>query len=568
MANETYDLLVKGGMVVDGSGGEPFRADVAVRGRKIVKVGTITGDAAEVIDATGCIVTPGFVDIHTHYDGQVTWQQSLSPSSNHGVTTVVIGNCGIGFAPCKAEDREGLVHLMEGVEDLPEAVLTTGLPWSWESFPDYLDFLEGRSFDMDVAAYLPHSALRVFVMGQRAVDREPATDEDRKQMAKLAREAMDAGAVGFATSRTINHKSSTGDLVPTLKATEDELTEIAKALGSADKGVLQVVSDFDDVSAETDMLRRVASASGRPLTLSLFQVHGDPDRWRKVLGWIEQCTGDGLPIKGQVAGRPVGALMGFELTFNPFGRTAEWQRLAELPLDERRKALHDPAVRARILEQAPLQDDPLSIAMRDYEWTFALGSNPNYEPLPEDSVARRAERAGVTPAEIIYDAMLENNAQGMLLKTAVNYKSGSLNEVSEMLRHQDTLYGLGDGGAHLGFLCDASLPTTLLTHWTRDRTRGPKLPLADVIHGLARKTALAVGLPDRGLIAEGMKADINVIDIDGLEIFSPQVNYDLPAGGRRLMQRAQGYVATVVSGVVTQRFDEPTGAYPGQLVRA
>ena len=561
-----YDLLVRGGLVFDGLGGEPFRADVAIAGNRIAAVGEIGERGLEEIDASGLIVTPGFVDIHTHYDGQVTWEQSLAPSSGHGVTTVVMGNCGIGFAPCRPEDRERLVRLMEGVEDLPEPVLAAGLPWSWESFPDYLDFLDSRCFDIDVATQLPHAALRVYAMGQRASDREDATFEDRARMACFAKEAIEAGALGFTTSRSINHKSSDGTPVPTLTAAEEELTTIARAVGSTGRGVLQAISDFDDIEADLAMLRRVAEAAGRPMSVSLMQWHHAPDRWRRVLAWVEECAADGLSVKGQVSGRPVGMMLGFELSFNPFTFTPTWQALAPLSVVERRRRLGDPMVRDAILVEAQTREG-FAAYVGNYADMYALGDPPDYEPHAENVIAARAAREGVSPDALAYDEMMKRDGRGLLMLPAVNFAEGSLAPSLEMLRHKDTIYGLGDGGAHLGFLCDASIPTSMLSYWARDRVRGPRIPLPEVIRGLAHDTACAVGLHDRGRIAPGYKADLNVIDFERLALRSPGVRYDLPAGGRRLTQDASGYVATIVSGVVIRRGDEQTGALPGRLVR-
>ncbi len=563
-----YDLVVRGGTIADGSGTEPFTGDVAIKAGRIAAVGRVEGHGAEEIDAAGLLVTPGFVDIHTHYDGQVTWEETLTPSSGHGVTTAVMGNCGIGFAPCRPEDREQLVHLMEGVEDLPEPVLTAGLPWRWESFPDYLDFLEGRQFDIDVAAQVPHAALRVFVMGERAVRREPATAQDRDLMARLTKEAMDAGALGFATSRTINHRSSDGTHIPTLEAGEEELATIADAVAASGHGVLQLVSDLDDVKSELAMMRRIVERSGRPLSVSLMQWHHSPEKWRTVLRWLERCRKAGLPIKGQVSGRPVGMLLGFEMGMNPFSFTPSFKRLANLSQSDRRRALADPATRAAIISETPDPSDHVAANyIRGFGDMYALGASPNYEPDVDDSMAARAAKRGTTPEAEAYDAMLAEDGQGVLMLPSVNFAYGNLEPSREMLSHPDTVYGLGDGGAHLGFLCDASLPTFMLQYWVRDRQKGPRLGLAEVVRGLTSDPAAAVGLSDRGRIAPGLKADLNIIDFDRLKLLSPRVSHDLPAGGRRVTQEAEGYVATLVSGVLIRRNDRPTNARPGRLVR-
>lgn len=562
------DLVIRGGTLVDGSGGELCEADVAVKDGRIAAIGRGLPHGREEIDATGRIVTPGFIDIHTHYDGQVTWENSLAPSSFHGVTTAVTGNCGIGFAPCRAGDREDLIRLMEGVEDLPEAVLSAGLPWAWESFPDYLDFVGSRCFDMDVAPQLPHAALRVYAMGRRAIDREQATEADRAAMARLAKEAVAAGAIGFATSRTINHRASDGTLVYTLDADEEELAAIGMALGEAGRGVMQVVSDYADPDRELSMLRRVVERAGRPLSVSLGQTHATPDTWRTVLDWIEGCNADGLEVRAQVCGRPVGLLLGYELSFHPFSYTPTWKSLLPLPVEQRLRALRDPAIRAAITGEMPDAGDFISADyIRQFQLMYPLGDPVNYEFAPGSSVASRAAALGVTPAEHAYDLMLEQDGRAVLMLPSINFADETLTAPEAMLRHPNTVYGLGDGGAHLGFLCDASLPTYMLQHWVRERTAGDRLPLADVVAGLSARPAAAVGLHDRGLLRPGYRADINVIDFDGLALLQPRIAYDLPMGGKRLTQKARGYVATVLNGIAVQRDDVPTGALPGRLVR-
>ncbi len=560
------DLIIRGGLIVDGSGGAPFIGDVAIDRGRIVSVGSADTTGTEEIDARDRLVTPGFVDIHTHYDGQVTWENRLSPSSSHGVTTVVMGNCGVGFAPCRPADRERLVRLMEGVEDLPEIVLTTGLPWDWQTFPEYLDRLAERSFDIDIAAQIPHAALRVYAMGERASEREDATAEDCAVMARLAAEAMAAGALGFATSRTLNHRASDGTLIPTLAAAEQELTAIASALGG--RGVLQVVSDFTDVDAELALLRRVVEHSHRPLSVSLMQWHHAPEKWRTILAWIDACNADGLRVKGQVSGRPIGMLLGFECSYNPFSFTPTFKSLAGLSPNEMLYALVRPDIRDRIVAETPEQSDfPGQAFIRSFDKMYALGASPNYEPLPHDTIAARAKRAGVPPAELAYDLLMERGGQGILMLPSVNFANGTLDAAREMLHHPHTVYGLGDGGAHLGFLCDASLPTYMLQYWARDRSRGERLPLEEVVRGLTSQTAATVGLRDRGLLRTGFKADVNIIDFDRLTLESPRVVYDLPAGGRRVTQDAKGYIATIVNGVPTYRDGVATGAQPGRLVR-
>ena len=556
-----FDLVIRGGHIVDGSGAPGFDGDVAVRDGRIAAVGQISGRGDEEIDAKGLIVTPGFVDVHTHYDGQATWDQRMQPSSWHGVTTVIGGNCGVGFAPCRPEDQDRLIRLMEGVEDLPFPVLKAGLPWNWQSFPDYLGSLSARAFDMDIGLQLPHAALRVFVMGQRGADREAASADDIAQMAALAEAAMHAGAMGFSTSRTLNHRTSDGQPTPTLTAAEDELMGIALALGRARKGVLQFVSDFANPEAEFAMLRRLCEASGRPLSFSLAQSPMAPQGWRTLLGLLEQATAAGLPMKAQVAARPVGVLLGLDLTLNPFSLHPDWPKGASL--GEQRRLLGDPDFVARLIANPPDKGNALGTALL-HRWgdMFRLGDPPNYEPLPETSLAAEAMRRGAAYETVAAEWL----GEGMIYVPFLNFADGDLDAVGAMLAHPDTIPGLSDGGAHVGMICDGSFPTTLLTHWTRDRSHG-RLPLEFLIQRQAHDTARAVGLADRGCIAPGQRADLNLIDLGRLALLPPQVAHDLPAGGRRLVQRARGIRATLVAGAVTYRDGEATGALPGRLLR-
>ncbi|MDP1630651.1 MAG: amidohydrolase family protein [Caulobacter sp.] len=568
MAERAFDLVIRGGRIVDGSGGPPFVADIGVRDGAIAAIGPGLAEGTQEIDAAGRLVTPGFVDIHTHYDGQATWDSRMQPSSGHGVTTAVMGNCGVGFAPCKPEDHDRLIRLMEGVEDIPFPVLTEGLPWTWESFPDYLDAVGARRFDIDIAAQLPHAALRVFVMGERGANREPATADDIAAMAAIARQAVEAGALGFTTSRTLNHRTSDGQPTPTLTAGEDELTGIALGLKAAGKGVLQVVSDFQNPAEEFAMFRRLVEASGRPLSFSLVQSPRGPESWKKLLSALEAAVDAGLPMKAQVCGRPVGVLFGLELTLNPFSQHAAYREIAHLPLAERVERLGDPAVRNRLLSEELDPKGPFAgSALRAWDNMFLMGDRPDYEPTADATVQAIAAARGLSPDAVALDQMLGNGGRGMLYHPFLNYADGSLDPSFAMLSHRDTVPGLSDGGAHVGMICDGSFPTSNLTHWTRDRTRGPKLGVEQVVRMQTRDTAEAVGLFDRGLIAVGLRADLNVIDYEGLTLQAPAVAYDLPAGGRRLVQRADGYVATIVAGQITYRDGEPTGALPGRLVR-
>jgi N-acyl-D-aspartate/D-glutamate deacylase len=561
------ELVLRNGTVVDGSGGEPFRADVAITAGAITCVGAVGATGVEEIDARGCLVTPGFVDIHTHYDGQVTWDSRLTPSSLHGVTTAVMGNCGVGFAPVRPADHGMLIELMEGVEDIPGASLHEGLPWSWSSFPEYLDAVERIPHDIDVCAQVPHAALRVYVMGERGARREAATADEIAQMSELCAQAVAAGAFGFTSSRTVQHRTSTGAPTPTLTAAEDELRGIAAGLRRAGTGVLEMISDFQDLDGEFGLLCRMVEDAGRPMTISLVQRDNAPDHWKLLLDRIERAAARGLPIKAQVSVRAIGLVLGLECSIHPFAACPSYRAIAKLPLVERVRAMRDPELRRRIIgETAQSPDSTLRYVARSCHKLFRLADPPDYEPDQSQSVAAHAARAGRAPVELAYDLLLENDGRELLYFPLINYSGLSLDEVRAMMMHPDTLFGLGDGGAHVGTICDASFPTYALTHWGRDRAHG-RLDLPWLIKRQTSETAAAVGLLDRGLVRPGMKADLNVIDFARLTAHRPYVVHDLPAGGRRLMQTASGYVATVVSGVVTYREGEPTGALPGKLVR-
>ena len=559
-------LVIRGGTVVDGGGGEPYEADVAVVGDRIEEVGKVAARGDREVDARGLLVTPGFVDIHTHYDAQATWSSRLSSSSWHGVTTALIGNCGVGFAPCTPERRDMLVKLMEGVEDLPEVVLAEGLPWTWESFPSFLDALDSRPYDMDLVAQVPHAALRIHVMGQRAADLEQATEADRAEMARLAAEGIRAGALGFSTSRALAHKTLDGRHTPTLRAAEEELAAIGRAVGAAGSGWLQVISDFDDPGEEFAMLRRVAAASGWPMTFSLLQRESVPWLWRFLLDRIEEANRGGVRITGQVMARPIGLMLGFELSQNPFSARPSHREIAGLPFERRLEILRRPEFRARLLAEET-SDPAMTHRLNTWDRLFPLGDPPDYEPAPDTSIAAEAARRGVDPQGLAYDMLLKRGGKAVLNRPIINYADGDLQAVMAMVEHPHTLMGLGDGGAHVGLICDASSTTSMITHWTRDRARGPRLPLGFVVKRLSRDNAVALGLRDRGLVAPGCKADINVIDYDRLRVRAPEVLYDLPAGGKRMVQRADGYVATLVSGVPVYEEGEETGALPGRLVR-
>jgi N-acyl-D-aspartate/D-glutamate deacylase len=559
-------LVVRNGTIVDGTGTPAVVADIAIAGDRIISIGHVPERGAEEIDARGLLVTPGFVDLHTHYDAQVTWAEHITPSSCQGVTTILTGNCGVGFAPCHARDRRRLVELMEGVEDIPEVVLTEGLPWNWCSFPDYLNSLAARRFDLDVATQVPHAALRVHVMGERGAAREPATAEDRAAMGRLAAEGIEAGALGFSTSRTLNHKTVAGQPTPTLAAAEDELAAIAGAIGQTGAGWLQVIADFDDqLDTEFAMLRRLVAGSGRPMTITVLERDAKPDEWRRLLDGIRAANAEGLKMTGQVLTRPTGILLGFEISQHPFVDCPSYQPIAALPFASRQAALHDPEMRGRLVAEATA-DAGRTRRLRNWDRIFLLGDPPDYEPPPEHSLGAEARRRDIDPAALAYDRLLERNGRAILYRPLSNYAHGDLATVREMMQHPNTLLGLGDGGAHVGVLCDASALTYGLTHWTRDRSNG-RFPVEWMVRRMTRDNARAIGLGDRGVLAPGYRADINLIDYDRLRLRAPEVVYDLPAGGRRLMQRAEGYVATLVAGQPVWRDGAPTGVLPGRLVR-
>ncbi|MAC32869.1 MAG: amidohydrolase [Haliea sp.] len=563
-----YDLVIRGGTLLDGTGNEGRVCDLAISDGIVAAVGGNLGPGREEIDARGLLVTPGFVDVHTHYDGHVTWENRLRPSSCHGVTTAIMGNCGVGFAPCREADHDTLIRLMDGVEDIPYPVLAEGLPWTWESFPEYLDLIASREYDMDVGGYLPHAALRVYVMGERGANREPATEEDIQRMCELLEEALDAGAMGIATSRTLFHRSSDGKPIPTLEASNEELLALAKTLRRKGKGVFQIVEDVHLPGKDVGVLRQLAEAAGRPLTFSIGTGNTGPHIWPQLLKDLEAANAAGATVKGQVMPRAIGMMLGVELTLNPFYTTAGYREVADLPLAERLQALRDPARRERILAE-PMDPDPalvLGRMVRDFDHMFLLGDPPNYEQPWEQSIAGRAQARGVSPEEVAYDLMVEGERGTVLYLAMANYADGSLDAVGEILRHPDVLPGLGDGGAHAATICDGSYSTFALTHWGRDRAEG-KLPLPELVYRLSRATALTMGLEDRGLLAPGYRADINLIDFDRLALHAPEITYDLPGKGRRLVQRAEGYVATLVNGVAVYREGEATGALPGRLVR-
>jgi len=563
----TYDLVVRGGTVIDGTGGKARSADVAVKDGVVVEVGDVDGTAERTIDADGALVTPGFVDIHTHYDGQATWDNQLLPSSWHGVTTVVMGNCGVGFAPVRPSDHQRLIELMEGVEDIPGAALHEGLSWDWQTFPEYLDALERLPHDIDFAAQVPHGAVRLHVMGERGANRETASPDEIEAMGRIVREAVEAGALGFTTSRTLNHRTSRGEPTPTLTAAADELIGIAAAMGQSGAGVLEVVSDFIDAETEWETLRGMVEKSGRPLSISVAAQSRRPGT-ATLLDLIGEAAQSGLPIKGQVAARAIGVLLGLQATLNPFLGHEAYKEISGLSLEERVRIMRDPAFKEKLL--AGVEPEKQKNFLRfsgGYERLFELSDPPDYEPSPEQSIGARARREGREADELVYELMLEDEGRRLLYMPIFNYGDGDLEACREMLLHDYSLPGLGDGGAHVGTICDGSFPTTLMTHWGRDRNRGERIDLEFLVSRQTRETAAHVGLHDRGVLAPGKKADINVIDFDRLTLHPPTMSFDLPAGGKRLLQRADGYLHTIVSGTEVYADGVHTGALPGKLVR-
>src|SRR4051794_30135754 len=505
-----HEVVIRGGSVVDGTGAGKRTADVAIDGGVITQIGRVAGSARRTIDADGLLVTPGFVDIHTHYDGQASWGERMIPSSWHGVTTVVAGNCGVGFAPVHPHDHDRLIELMEGVEDIPGTVLHEGLAWNWQSFPEFMDALEGRRFDVDVALQVPHGALRLHVMGERGARREVATAADIAAMAGLAREAIEAGALGFTTSRTMNHRTSRREYTPTLTAEADELIGIAREIGRSGRGVLQVVSDFADVDAEFAIFRSMAEQSGRPLSFSLVQVRGEG--WRRQLELLTAANADGVTMTAQVAPRAVGLMLGLQCTLHPLLLNPVYAGIAARPLAERVTAMTDPSFKQKVLEAASAPRDDSKIGgmlIHAYHRMYELGDPPDYEPDRASSIAARAERQGRTPLDLAYDVMLRDGGTSFLYLPSLNYADGNLDAVGEMLAHPNAIVGLADGGAHVGTICDASFPTTMLTLWARDRDRG-RLELPFAVQRQTRDTARAVGLRDRGVLAPGYRADLNV----------------------------------------------------------
>ncbi|WP_149536366.1 N-acyl-D-amino-acid deacylase family protein [Siccirubricoccus phaeus] len=569
-----HDLVIRGGTIVDGTGAPRFTGDVAIDGDKLAQVGGKAGPGKREVNAEGRLVTPGWVDVHTHYDGQATWDSVLAPSSWHGATTIMFGNCGVGFAPVKKAHHQALIDLMEGVEDIPGIALAEGLKWDWESFPEYLDALARLPRTIDVAAQVAHHPLRVYAMGERAINREMATEDDITLMARLTEEALKAGAFGFTTSRTDQHKTPAGELVPGRYAEHEELIAIGRAMGRAKRGAFGMLSDFEDESTEFGWLRQIAKDSNRPVWFLLTDRSYDPQRWRRLMDHIRAARKDGLPLSAQVAGRPVGLILGLTTSLNPFALREGFAELARLSPEEQLVRLRDPEVRAHILSQeaSPRLMEvlpPLSrqIATR-WDRMYDLGGVPDYEPPPEKSIEALAAKTNQSPQEYCYDFLTGGDGKRMLYFPVTNYVHGDLEVVREMIQDPHTVLGLSDGGAHCGVICDASLNTTMLTHWVRDRTRGPRLPLEFVVKRQTSETADFFGFHDRGRLEAGKKADVNIIDFEALKAHHPEMIYDLPAGGRRLVQQVDGYDMTICAGTPIFEKGVETGARPGKLVRA
>jgi N-acyl-D-amino-acid deacylase len=562
-----HDLVIRGATIVDGTGKPAFQGDVGLDGKRIAAVGKV-GAGHREIAADGLLLTPGFVDVHTHYDAQVTWDPDLSPSSNHGCTTVVMGNCGVGFAPCKPEKRQWLIGLMEGVEDIPGAAMHEGIQWEWESFPEYLDSLDRREHVIDFGTQIPHGALRSYVMGQRGADNELANADDITTMKALVHEALAAGALGFSTSRTLLHKSIDGVPVPGTFASQDELFGIAQALQEQGKGVFQLATEHTNVPVEFSWLKELARTIKRPVMFNYSQIDQSPELWKEVLGLLEEAAQENIPIYGQVAGRAIGILMNWQCTAHPFATYESFGHLMGLSLEEKVAKLHDPAFRNKMLHEKPMDfGEFANFVTRSFDKMFLFDETIDYEPGPDQSVAAVARRTGKSPQEVAYDAMLQNHGRAMLYFPLFNYANTNLDILHKLHTHPQTRMGLSDAGAHCGAICDGGMPTFMLTHWTRDRERGPKIPLEHIIRRQTSETASTFGLFDRGVIAPGYKADINLIDYQNLQFQKPELVYDLPAKGRRLLQHAKGYHTTICSGTVIVENDKLTGDRPGHLLR-
>lgn len=582
-----FDTIIAGGTVVDGTGAAPYQADVAIQDGKIVEIGEITGEARERIDADGALVTPGWVDVHTHYDGQVTWDDAIEPSAANGVTTLVMGNCGVGFAPVRPTDHAALIDLMEGVEDIPGSALSTGMPWGqWETFEDYLDLLDQRSYALDIAAQVAHGSVRFYVMGERGRANEDATAEDLEQMAAIVRRALDAGAVGFTTSRTVGHRSRSGTPVPGTFAAKSELVALAEAMQGAGHGVFEAIvagtigkldalgGEHSTMMEELPLLEAVAEASGRPVTFTVAQLFDDPEDWRRILDAARESSAAGKVLRPQILPRSVTLMTSLD-AYHLFMFRPTYLGLKDLPLAERVEQMRRPEIRDAILtETDKFEDQPngasalMLLFNSALPVTFPLAEPVNYEPSFDDSVFMKAMAAGVEPQAYMYDLLLEQDGKAFYMALGSNFAGGNLEVCREMLLDPNTVTGLSDAGAHVNLISDCSSSTFHLTHWGRDRTAGELLPIELLVHKMSGDTAALYGFTDRGTLEVGKRADINVIDFERLRIKAPELRYDLPAGASRILQGAEGYVATLVNGVVTRRNDVDTGARPGRLARA
>ena len=563
-----HDLVIRGASIVDGSGEPAYTGDLAITNGTIEQAGGRAGAGRREINADGCLVTPGWVDIHTHYDGQATWDPYLSPSTWHGVTTAIMGNCGVGFAPVKPERREWLIKVMEGVEDIPGTVLSEGIQWDWETFPEYLDALDRRPKALDIGAQIPHSAVRAYVMGDRGIHHDEASPKDLQAMRQIVREAMQAGAVGFSTSRTFLHKYDERKYPPGTFATDEEISSLGAVLGEVGHGVFQMTANHPAMEAELPWLEHLARHNKLPVLFNLQQTDAAPDVWKQITRTLDRARDAQIPLMAGISGRPLGILFSWESTLHPFIAHPTFIALQDLPFAQRIERLRDPEVRARIMgEERGLLDRRAQTLFNSFHKIYRLGSDPDYEPLPEESVAAMAARSGRPPLEIVYDLMLENDGKAILYYPSFNYSYENLDHLHELMQHANTVNSLSDGGAHCGYICDVSLPSFMLSFWTRDRKRGPLLPLEHIVRRQTLDTARVYGLHDRGLLRAGYKADVNVIDPKAIRVHCPEMVFDLPAGGRRLVQRADGYLATLVNGQPIFEKGEATGALPGKLLR-
>ncbi len=562
-----HDLVIRGGTIVDGTGADAYSGDLAIDGGVIASVGGKIGPGRREIDANGALVQPGWVDVHTHYDGQVTWDPLIGPSCWHGVTTIVMGNCGVGFAPVRPDMHNDLIELMEGVEDIPGAALHEGVDWRWESFPEFMDALGEMNHAIDIGVQVPHSPVRAYVMGAAASGERPATEDEMARMAALVEEGLAAGALGFTTSKTKFHRTSKNEHVPSYLADFQELRTVVQAMKKRGEGLIGVLSDFDEPESDMTGLRQLSAESGRPLYYLLVQFDEKPDKWRRLLE-LSQPNGDGALIRPQVCPRPVGFFLGLECSLHPFMSKAAYKEIRDLSLADRVARMREPEFKQRVISEVRQHKSAIMQEVTTgFGKMFRLGDPPNYEPPEDQSIAALAAREGRAPEDLAYDILLERDGTELIFLPFTNYTSRNHDTIREMMTDEQALFGLGDGGAHCGLICDASIPTYLLTHWVRDRTRGDRLPLEWIVHRQTQANAEFFGLHDRGVLAPGMKADVNVIDFDRLQLRPPHIVRDLPAGGRRLIQEAQGYIATVQTGAVTFENGEHSGTLPGGVIR-